>query len=78
MTKDDVQEEKINMLKEKSQNNSDRIEWLEQHYSTFNSEMGEVKNDIKWVITMVKWEIGIVLSGFGFLSTLIIKHILGA
>ena len=26
-----------------------RIKWLEDHYTTFNSEFGEVKADVKWL-----------------------------
>jgi len=44
MTKehDGVQSDKI-------QANTDRIAWLETHYSTFNSEMGCVKTDVNWL-----------------------------
>ena len=27
-----------------------RLQWLEEHYSQFNSEFGEVKTDVKWLV----------------------------
>ncbi len=29
----------------------DRIKWLEEHYTNFNTEMGTVQADVKWL----KW-----------------------
>lgn len=75
--KNAIQDEKLKGIIKQTEDSESRILWLEQHYSTFNSEMGEVRNNIKWVVMMVKWEIGIMLSGFGFLAALIINHILG-
>ena len=34
---------------EQIKNNSDRIAWLEVHYSTFNAEMGAIKTDVSWL-----------------------------
>jgi hypothetical protein len=59
-----------------------RIKWLEDHYSTFNSEMGEVKTDValiktdmRWLKRMMWWLISVIITGFGSLAGLIIKHI---
>jgi len=35
-----------------------RITWLEQHYSNFNSELGSVKADVKWLKWWMKMMIG--------------------
>jgi len=32
-----------------------RIEWLEKHYSNFNTEMGSVKQDVSEIKTDVAW-----------------------
>lgn len=37
------------------QNNKRRIEWLEAHWSTFNDEMGAVKQDVAEIKTDVAW-----------------------
>ena len=76
MVKNDVQDEKLCELKEKAKANADRIAWLEQHYSTFNSEMGEVRNNTKWIIKMVWWHIGVTISSTGGLLALLLNHII--
>ena len=75
MTNNEVQDERLKTLKEKSQSNCDRIEWLEQHYSTFNNEMGEVKTNVKWIMKMQWWQIGVMSTGFTTLLALFLNHI---
>lgn len=49
MTKRDVQDEKICQLKDKQYEVECRTKWLEEHWSTFNSEMGQVQTDVAWL-----------------------------
>lgn len=48
----------------KYQNNQQdrRLECLEEHYATFNSEMGEVKADVKWLRWWVQLSAGAAIS----------------
>ena len=63
--------------------NTDRIEWLEKHYSKFNEEMGElrdhvasIKTDVNWIKKFLWWVVGIMISGFAGLFGLLIQHIM--
>ena len=60
-----------------------RITWLENHYSTFNDEMGEVKRtvgeiktDIGWVKKLLYLLISLMITGFGTLGGILLQHIL--
>ena len=46
---------------------SDRVKWLEEHYSTFNNEMGKVQTNTEWLIWAVRWLIA-GIGGSVFLS----------
>ena len=73
MTKetDSVQNEKIKELKDRNYQVEQRTKWLEEHYSTFNSEMGTVKTDVAWLKKLMILQITLTLSGFGGLIALI-------
>ena len=47
--------EQINGNKVKNQEQDRRLIWLEDHYSTFNTEMGTVKEDVAKIKTDVSW-----------------------
>ena len=47
--------EETNGVRVKNEEQDRRINWLENHWSTFNTEMGEVKTDLATVKTDVSW-----------------------
>lgn len=58
-----------------------RIKWLEDHYSTFNEEMGNIKKsvegiktDIGWIKKMIWWVVGIVISFDGIIIAMTIDY----
>jgi len=44
-----------NGVRVKNEEQDRRLKWLEEHYSTFNNEMGEVKQGLAEVKTDVSW-----------------------
>ena len=48
-------EQNNNGKKVTDQEQNRRILWLENHYSTFNTEMGEIKQDMVSVKLDIKW-----------------------
>lgn len=59
-----------------------RIRWLEDHYSTFNNEMGtvqkcvgEMKTDLTWIKKMLWWVVATMIGGFGAIFSVIVYHI---
>lgn len=48
-----------------------RLVWLEQHYANFNTEMGTVQADVKWLKwwmkLMIGSQVGIILALIGLL-----------
>ena len=47
--------EETNGVRVKNEEQDRRINWLENHWSTFNTEIGEVKTDLATVKTDVSW-----------------------
>ncbi len=69
--------------KQNIKQHEDRIDSMEHHIEVTNKEMGELRDcqremarDIRWLIKGFWWIIGVMLSGFGSLSALIIQHLI--
>jgi hypothetical protein len=58
-------ESTFNNNNKKYQNNEQdrRLQCLEEHYSNFNSEMGEVKSDVKWLKWWIQITAGASITG---------------
>ena len=62
--------------------NTDRLNKVEHHIEVTNREMGElrdkmgeVQTDVKWLKKGLWWIIGVMISGFTGISSLILYHI---
>lgn len=71
----EVRDEKIKENKDNIYEATQRVKWLEEHYNKFNTEMGTVQNDVKWIKKMLWWIIGIVISFDGIIIAIVIDHI---